>query len=111
MLFVVPHLGTRTAELLETPLMLTASAVTARWLRRHFESAVARPPDALAVGSIALAMLLGAEILLGMAVRWRPPIEVLLDHDPVSGTVYYASLLVFAFLPWGFSRGLNANQQ
>lgn len=42
-LHVVPHLGTRTAELVETPFMLGVTIVAARWVVRRF--AVSHAPS------------------------------------------------------------------
>ena len=62
------------------------------------------PWQQLMVGGVALPMMLAAECLLGLLLQGWSPIEVLLAHDPVSGSAYYASLLVFAAMPWWWSR-------
>ena len=103
-LLVVPQFGVRTAELVEMPFMVTASVLAAGWVLRRFSLAVGRPSRALAAGSLALAVLLGAEVGIGAALRRASPLTVLLDHDPISGTAYYLSLLTFALLPWWLSR-------
>jgi hypothetical protein len=54
----------------------------------------------VAVGAFALALLLAAEILMGIAVQGLSLVEVFTKHDPVSGSVYYALLGVFAAMPW-----------
>ena len=41
-LLVVPRIGTRTAELIETPVMIVVSLLAARWIIRRF----AVPPSA-----------------------------------------------------------------
>jgi hypothetical protein len=102
-LWVRPSLGVRAAELLELPLMLmavvlAASAVDRRWLTG------CRANVRLRVGILALALLLAAEVGLGMALRGLTAREALLDKDPVSGTGYYLSLLVFAAMPWYLGR-------
>ncbi len=102
-LLLVPRLGVRTAELLEMPLMLAAVFVAARWVQRQFlaeRSGRAR----LVAGFIALALLLSAEVLLGMALRGLTLRETLLGRDPVSGTAYYLSLCAFALMPWFLGR-------
>jgi len=98
-LWVVPRLGTRTAELLESPLMLLATVLAACWVNRYFSSG-ARPAASFGVGLIALALLLAAEIGLGVVLRGGSALEVLLNKDPISGTVYYALLGVYALMPW-----------
>lgn len=102
-LWAVPRLGTRTAELMESPLMLLATVLAAGWVNRHSLAGV-RPSARLGVGLIALALLLTAEGGLGIALRGGSVREVLLNKDPVSGTVYYALLGVFALMPWLLAR-------
>ena len=45
-------------------------------------------------------LLLAAEILIGVTLLDLSPVEVFTKHDPVSGSVYYAMLGVFASMPW-----------
>lgn len=95
---MVPLLGERTAELLEMPLMLGVIVATAAWLvRRRLEDG--RLSSALAVGFIALGMVLMADLAVGIGLRGLSATEVFLDRDPVSGAVYYAALLCFAVMP------------
>jgi hypothetical protein len=98
-LWIVPRVGTRMAELLESPLMLLASVLAAGWVNRHFPGGDA-PIARLGVGLTALALLLAAEIALGVALRGASVLEVLVNRDPVSGTVYFTLLGVFGALPW-----------
>ena len=59
-LWVVPRVGTRMAELMETPVMLVVTIVTARWMVLRL--AVPSTPSArLGMGGIALVLLLVAE--------------------------------------------------
>lgn len=100
--FLVPVLGVRGAELLEQPVMIAASWLAARWVvRRH---ALAEAGVALRVGLFAVAVLLGLEVGLGVALGGRAPLDVLLDKDPVSGPAYYASVCIFGLLPWLLTR-------
>ena len=102
-LWVVPRAGTRMAELMETPIMLVVTIVAARWIVLRL--AVPSEPSArLGMGCIALALLLVAEFgfvlwLRGMSIR-----EYLATRDPVSGTVYYVMLVVFAIMPLLLAR-------
>ena len=97
-LWIVPRLGTRMSELMETPIMLVISIVAARWTVLRL--AVPSVPSArLVMGGIALVLMLVAEFgfvlwLRGMSIR-----DYLATRDPVSGTVYYAMLGVFAIMP------------
>lgn len=102
-LWVVPRLGTRMAELLEAPIMLGVTVLAARWVVHQF-SVPSALPVRLAMGSIALCFLLVAEFSL---VRWLRGVsigEYLATRDPVSGTVYYAELGILAVLPAFISR-------
>ena len=102
-LFLVPRVGVRAAELLETPLMIAASALAARWVVTRFSSESTKR-SWLQVGLLALALLLSAEALLGAAIRGVSPLQALLDKDPISGTAYYLALGIFAALPWYWAR-------
>ena len=102
-LFVLPLFGERTAELLEMPLMLAVIVLAARWItNRHLRQA--QPGEQLAVGGIATGLMLAAEFLVGLTLRGLSPMEVLVNRDPVSGTAYYLSLLLFSTMPWLLSR-------
>lgn len=100
-LWLVPRLGIRTAELLEAPFMLVAIWLAGGWIGRRFLLARGAATQ-VAVGVVALALLLAAEITMGMAVMGLSLPEVFTKHDPVSGSVYYALLVVFAAMPWLF---------
>jgi hypothetical protein len=97
-LFVVPILGERTAEILETPLMLLASFFAARWVVGRL-----RIPRGsryrLPVGLVALALLLGAEMVVAFALRGVSLAEYLSSRDPLSGAVYLLALAAFAVMP------------
>ena len=97
-LWVVPHVGARTAELMETPLMLVVTIVAARWTVLRL--AVPSVPSArLAMGGIALVVLPVAESGLVLWIRGLSIREYLATRDPVSGTVYYVMLGLFAAMP------------
>ena len=97
-LWVVPRVGTRRAELMETPIMLVVTIVAARWIVLHF-AVPSTPSSRLGMGCIALVLLLLAEFgfvlwLRGLSIR-----DYLATRDPVSGTVYYVMLAAFAVMP------------
>jgi hypothetical protein len=97
-LWVVPRLGTRTAELMEAPIMLVVSILAARWIVLH----LAVPPTAsarLGMGCIALLFLLVAEFGFMLRLRGLTIRQYLASRDPVSGTVYYVMLAVFGAMP------------
>ncbi len=101
--FLVPRLGERVAELLEAPIMLIVIFFASRHVVRHFALATfAR--QAIFVGLLALALLLVAELLLAVSLSCRSVAEYISDRDPISGSVYLVSLLIYAVLPWLHAR-------
>jgi hypothetical protein len=101
--WVVPHFGTRIAELIEMPLMLIAIILAARWLARR----LAIPPVLwirLGMGLVGLCFLLIAEFGAVLYLRGMTIAEYFATRDPVSGTLYYAMLGVFAVMPWLVSQ-------
>ena len=102
-LVVVPRLGTRTAELIEAPIMLAVTFLAARWIVRRL-AVPPVPARRLAMGAIALALLLAAEFGVVLGLRGLSLREYFATLDPVSGTVYYALLGVFALMPLFVAR-------
>ncbi len=105
--FLVPQFGTRTAELLEMPVMLAVIIWASRRLARHH-------PDftratRLVAGSLAFLLLVGAELFVAYALGARSPGEYIATRDPVSGSVYLACLVFFAVAPalWGHQPGAD----
>ena len=98
-LWVVPRVGTRTPELLETPIMLVVTILVARWIvLRLAVPAVASAR--LGMGCIALLLLLVAEFGFMLWLRGLTIREYFASRDPISGTVYYLMLAVFAAMPF-----------
>jgi hypothetical protein len=97
-LWIVPRVGMRAGELMETPLMFIVVVAAARFISRIWlvsSTLAAR----LAAGGLALVLMLGAEFgffgwLRGISVGQYPA-----TRDPVSGTAYYLLLGLFAILP------------
>ena len=97
-LWVVPRLGVRTAELMEAPIMFGISIIAVRWVVRH----VGISPvwsRRLAVGSIALGLMLLIEFTFVLWIRGLTIREYFETRDPVSGTVYFLTLGAFAIIP------------
>jgi len=97
-LWIVPSFGTRTAELMETPVMLVVTILAARWVARL----LSLPPTAatrLGVGFVALGFMLGAEFTVVLWIRSLTIGEYLARRDPVAGTVYIVMLGIFAVMP------------
>jgi len=93
LMWVVPRLGVRNAELLEQPLMLVAIFLAAKWIVRRFGDRLMEIQTAF-VGLVALGVLLLAEVLVGLLVK--PDRR----HDPISDAAYFLMLGVFAVMPW-----------
>lgn len=95
--FLVPAFGVRTAELMEVAAMLVFIAWTSRRLvRRH--PALSRR-GRLAAGGLALACLVAAELGVAYALDPRSIAAYVASRDPVSGSAYLASLVLFALAP------------
>ena len=97
-LWVVPRLGARMAELLEAPIMLAVMIMAARWIVQR----LAVPPtssDRLGMGGIALGLMLIAEFTFVFWLRGLSMKEYVARRDPVAGTVYGVMLAAFAVMP------------
>ena len=104
--FIVPRIGERYAELAEMPLMLIAIFFAARHVVRKYGQKI----DAgglIAMGVIALLLLVGSELLLTVLLAGREVIEYIASRDKVSGSVYLAMLFLFAAMPWLQARKRN----
>ena len=108
--FLVPRLGERIAELIETPFMFVVVLLSARFIARRFALPVATSAR-LTVGFLALGLLLAAEFLLAAAIQDRSLGEYIASRDPVSGTVYLAMLVLFALMPLIIARGKLARER
>jgi hypothetical protein len=97
-LFLVPLLGERRAELWEIPVMLVVIVMSARWIVVH---RLDHPGSSLtlAIGFIAMGLVLMADLAVGVLLRGMSPEGVFFNRDPISGTAYYMSLLFFAVMP------------
>jgi hypothetical protein len=96
--WVVPRLGARMAELLEAPIMLVITIVAARQIVRR----LARPlklSNRLWMGGIALGLMLIPEFTLVLWFRGLSIRAYLAARDPVAEAVYYLMLVVFAVMP------------
>jgi len=98
-LWAIPRFGTRMAELMETPIMLVVTILAARWIVRRL-ALPPTPSSRLGMGCIALGFMLVAEFTLVLWLRGLSITEYLASRDPVSGTVYYVMLVIFAIMPF-----------
>jgi hypothetical protein len=97
-LWLVPSLGTRMAELTETPIMFAVTILAARWVARRL-ALPPKPATRLGVGFVALVLLLVAEFTIVLWLRRLTISEYFANRDPVAGTVYIVMLGVFAIMP------------
>ena len=97
-LWVVPRIGTRTAELMEMPIMLVITFVAARWTVLRL-SVPMMWSARLEMGCMALVLMLVAELGFVLWVRGLSIKEYFATRDPVSGAAYYLLLVVFAIMP------------
>ena len=95
---IVPRVGVRMAELLEAPIMLAVMIFAARWTVVRLAVPHAWSVR-LAMGCIALLLMLVAEFGFMLWIRGVLIRDYLATRDPVSGTVYYVMLAVFAAMP------------
>ena len=97
-LLVVPRIGTRTAELIETPVMILVSFVAARWIIRR----IVAPPtttERIAIGFVPLALLVSTEFTFVLWLQGLTISEYLASRDPVAGTAYVIALGLFVVMP------------
>ena len=97
-LWVVPHLGRIAALLLEAPLMLVAMIVSARWVVRRFKVLYALRTK-IAIGVVALAMLLVVELIGSRWVRGLSVREYLASLATAPGLISLLLFLAFAAVP------------
>ncbi len=97
-LWLVPRVGTRTAELTEMPVMLAVTILAARWTVLRL-SVPPMPSMRFGMGCIALVLMLVAEFGFVLWVRGLSIREYFATRDPVSGAAYYLMLMVFAAMP------------
>jgi len=97
-LAIEPHLGERWAELVESPLMLGAIFLAARFVVRRFP-AIHRT-SYLVSGGIALLLLVLAELSVVLGIRGLSIGRYFAERDPIAGGVYIVMLVIFAAMPW-----------
>ena len=99
--FLVPRYGVRAAELIEIPVMLVVIGLASHWLQRR--NASLSGPRLLGIGGIAFVLMVASELGVALATSDLSLAGYLSSKDPVSGTVYLISLVVFALAPWFWS--------
>jgi len=92
---------------METPVMRAVIVWASRRLA-HRNSELSRS-SRLGAGLLAFVFLVTAELAVAYALGARSPAAYVASRDPVSGSVYLASLLFFAWAPavWNTRPGPN----
>jgi hypothetical protein len=102
-LLIAPRIGVRTAELIETPVMLLVCVLASGWILRQFPRIRELAPS-LAVGFIALGYSLIAELLVGVFLFRLSIYDAFVKHDPVLAVAYYGALCLYALMPFMLRR-------
>jgi hypothetical protein len=98
-LWLVPAVGTRTAELLEMPIMLAVVIFAARWVVRHFREGMGSLTRWLGVGGMALVLAVLFDFTVVLWIRGLSFAQYVEAFDPVAGTAYFVMLGLFAVMP------------
>ncbi len=101
--FLVPRFGVRAAELMETPVMLAVIIWASRRLAHNHPPW--ERPGRLAAGLVALLFLVSAELAVAYLLGAQSPSQYIASRDPISGSVYLASLLFFVVAPALWNSG------
>jgi hypothetical protein len=97
-LWLVPRVGQRAAELIEMPFMLVVIVLAARWTVRRLTV----PPRAaarLTMGCIAAVLLLLVEFTVVLWLQGASLADYLAKRDPIAAAAYYLSVGFFALAP------------
>jgi hypothetical protein len=108
-LFLVPEIGERYAELVELPLMLIVIYFSAKYVV-HQLSALPRPTSYLTVGVIALGLLLLTEFTIVLGLRGISLAEYFSSRDPFSGSAYALSLILYSLMPYITAKKQSAKK-
>lgn len=95
---LVPKVGERWAELAEMPIMAVVIFFSAGYIMKRYPD-VRSHWRALIVGLFALALTVSAELGLAVVLQDQALAEYIASRDKISGSVYLALLVVFAFMP------------
>jgi hypothetical protein len=97
-LWLEPRLGATLAVLCETPFLLAAMVIAARWVPRRLR--LGNDLASLVVmGLGALVLQQAADLALGVWLRGLTPAEQLANFATPPGGIYLALLVIFAGLP------------
>jgi hypothetical protein len=97
-LWIVPRIGPRAAELSEMPLMAAVIVFSARWMVRRF-SLPPVPTARLGAGLAGLMILLMVEFTVVLGLQGLTLGEYFQSRDVAAGTAYLVMLAVYATMP------------
>jgi hypothetical protein len=97
-LFLVPPLGTRYAELLEMPLMLAVIYFAARFVLRRFP--LHSTGKQIGTGLLALLLLLVIEFTLVLGLQGLTFAQYTASRDPLAFSAYAVSLVIYGLMPY-----------
>lgn len=97
-LLVAPRTGDVVAVLIETPFVLLASWLAARWCTRRFSVPV-QAPDRLAMGLAAFSLLMIVETALGLALFGRPLAQQLAAFGTPAGAIGLLAQVAYGLMP------------
>ncbi len=103
-LVIAPQIGAVAAVLLEVPVILAVSWVVAGRVLRRWPVAAGGRGAVLAMGALAFAMLMLAEVGLAALTSGRPPGVWLGSLVTPDGAIGLAGQICFALIPWLRSR-------
>lgn len=102
-LLLVPKFGERYAELIEIPVMLVVIYFAARFIVKKFGQVI-NTTEFLYSGIMAFILLLIIEFTIVLGLQGISVHEYFITRDPVSGTAYFASLIIFMVMPYYLSN-------
>jgi hypothetical protein len=97
-LIIAPRLGETLAVLLEAPVILTVSGFVAAWCVRRLKVPAA-PRSRLAMGGVAFALLMVAELGVSLIVFDRSISQYLAGYRSAAGALGLGAQLAFAWAP------------
>ena len=98
MLVLAPRIGALAAVLVEAPIMIAIAWGGCRWLLGRFAIGPA-PGGRLAMGAVAFALLIVAELILAVTVFGASAVDFVAAYGTPAGAVGLAAQLVFAAMP------------
>ncbi len=96
-LWIVPAVGQRYAELIELPIMLLVVLHAARFVLLRMQSA--DPGSCFYMGLLALGILLCIEFTLVLGIQGLSIEQYLANRDPLAAAAYALSLIIYALMP------------